>query len=245
MDSFKRARANQPQQDADMGYGYLNNDVQRTRLKVALEDVPSTSSYRGQQLSALSEAIKSLPAEYQAAALPFMVSLMDIPNKKDVVEAIKQVKQQQTPEAIQQQIEQGIKDGVTRAGLDLKARELELRYNPERLKAEIAKIVSETVESGLRASFSAMQAAQTVAQIPAAAPIADVLLQNAGWQAPNPAGMDPNIPQPAVSMPEPTSQPTTAAPGDTSPQTPANPASPEQGVNQGINTMRSDSVTSP
>ena len=163
-----------------------------------------------------------------------------------MIDAIKQVKQQQTPEAIAQQIEQGIKDGVTRAGLDIKSRELELRYSPERLKAEIAKIVSETVESGLRASFSAMQAAQTVAQLPQVAPIADVLMQNAGWQAPSPAGMDPNIPQPEAAMPAPPDQPTMAAPGDTSPQTPVNlvaPLSPEVGVNQGINTMRDDSVT--
>ena len=85
-----------------------------------------------------------------------------------------------------------------------------------------------------------MQAAQTVAQIPQVAPIADVLLQNAGWQAPTPAGMDPNIPQPSVAMPD---QPAMAVPGDTSPQTPANPMSPAQGVNQGINTMREDSTT--
>ena len=38
------------------------------------------------------------------------------------------------------------------------------------LRAEIAKIVSETVESGVRSSFSAMQAAQTVAQLPMVAP---------------------------------------------------------------------------
>ena len=83
-----------------------------------------------------------------------------------------------------------------------------------------------------------MQAAQTVAQLPMVAPIADVLLQNAGWQAPTPSGMDPDIPAPEVAMPV---QPDMAAPGDTSPQTPADPMSAAQGVNQGINTMREDS----
>ncbi len=45
---------------------------------VSLEDVPSTASFRGQQLQRLSEAIKALPAQYQAAAMPFMASLMDV-----------------------------------------------------------------------------------------------------------------------------------------------------------------------
>ena len=44
----------------------------RTRLLCSLEDVPSTNSYRGQQLNAMSEAVKSLPAQYQAAAMPFV-----------------------------------------------------------------------------------------------------------------------------------------------------------------------------
>jgi hypothetical protein len=43
------------------GLRYLSNDVQRTRLKVALSDVPSSSSFRAQQLAALSEAVKALP----------------------------------------------------------------------------------------------------------------------------------------------------------------------------------------
>ena len=52
---------NHPEVDNDTGQTYLSNDVQKTRMKVALEDVPSSSSFRAQQLNALSEAVKSLP----------------------------------------------------------------------------------------------------------------------------------------------------------------------------------------
>ena len=221
---------NHPEVD-ETGQVYLSNDVQRTRMKVALEDVPSTSSFRAQQLNSLSEAIKSLPPEAQQVMMPFLIDLMDLPRKKDVVQALRDAQQQPDPEAIYE-------DAKKELMLEVKMRELDLKYSPEKLRAEIAKIVSETVESGVRSSFSAMQAAQTVAQLPMVAPIADVLLQNAGWQAPTPSGMDPEIPQPEVAMPV---QPDMAAPGDTSPQTPADPMSAAQGVNQGINTMREDS----
>ena len=222
---------NHPEVDNETGQTYLSNDVQRTRMKVALEDVPSSSSFRAQQLSSLSEAIKSLPPEAQQVMMPFMIDLMDLPRKKEVVEALRDAEKQADPEAMREEVKRELMH-------ELKTRELDLKYSPEKLRAEIAKIVSETVESGVRSSFSAMQAAQTVAQLPMVAPIADVLLQNAGWQAPTPSGMDPEIPQPEVAMPV---QPDMAAPGDTSPQTPADPMSAAQGVNQGINTMREDS----
>ena len=228
---------NHPETDA-AGYPYLSNDVQRTRLMVGLEDVPSSPTYRGQQLNVMSEVVKAMPPQFQAVAFPLMASLMDLPFKRELVEALQQAGAQETPEQVEQRIQQAVSEALAKSGADLKSRELELKYNPEKLRAEIAKIVSETVESGVRSSFSAMQAAQTVAQLPMVAPIADVLLQNAGWQAPTPSGMDPEIPQPEVAMPV---QPDMAAPGDTSPQTPADPMSAAQGVNQGINTMREDS----
>ena len=53
--------------------------------EVALEDVPSSSSFRAQQLNSLSEAVKSLPPEMQQVVMPFMIDLMDLPRKKEVV----------------------------------------------------------------------------------------------------------------------------------------------------------------
>lgn len=201
---------NKPEVDPATGLQYLSNDLSRTMLKVGLEEVPSSTTYRAQQLKTMGETVKSLPPNYQAAITPFMVSLMDVPFKRAVVEAIRAAGQQETPEAVEQRIKEAVEQALMKAGHDLKSRELDMKYSPEKLRAEIAKIVSETVESGVRSSFSAMQAAQTVAQLPMVAPIADVLLQNAGWQAPTPSGMDPEIPQPEVAMPV---QPDMAAPG--------------------------------
>ena len=221
---------NKPETD-EAGFTYLSNDLQRTRLKVALEDVPSTSSYRGQQLSAMSEAIKSLPAQYQAAVLPYLVSLMDVPFKRDVVEAIRGASEQQTPEQIEQRIKDEVKAALMQAGQDLKARELDMK---ERLTdAQIRKIIAEQVQVGVQAAYSAMQGGAQVAQMPQIAPIADAIMQAAGYQAPTPAGDDPNFPQPGMTpgqMPQPAQVQQNTSP--------AYPPVPDQvGGMQGIETM--------
>lgn len=227
---------NQPEVDPVTGLQYRTNDVQRTRLKVALQDVPSTPSFRTQQLGAMSEVAKSVPPDVQQVLLPYLLQLMDLPNRDEIIEAIREAKGQQSPEQIQQQIDQAVRE----KGIQVKERELDLKYSPERQQAEIRKIVAETVESGLRAAFAAMQGAQVVASMPQVAPVADVLMQNAGWTPPTPAGQDPNIPAPQ-GLPAPVVD---MAAGDTSPNTPAapmEPGSPMEGQNRGIETMRADS----
>lgn len=177
---------NAPERDPVTGMTYLSNDLQRTRLKVALEDVPSTASYRGQQLNAMSEAIKSLPAQFQAAAMPFLASLMDVPFKRDLVEALRAAGQQETPE----QIKQRIRDAVKLAGLEIKERELELKA--ARNEAEINEIMARAVQIGVQAAFSAMQAGAQVAQMPMIAPIADEILKANGFKVQ--PGDDPDFP---------------------------------------------------
>lgn len=187
---------NQPEVDPATGRQYLSNDILRTRLKVALEDVPSTPSYRGQQLNALSEVAKSLPPEVQKAVLPYMVSLMDTPYKNEIVEAIRAASQSQTPEQIEQMVKEAKAQAVREAGLELRARELEMRYSPEKLRAEIDLMVSKRVSELVKASYASMQAGQVIATIPQVAPIADVVMQSSGYRPPNPGGVDPNFPVP-------------------------------------------------
>ena len=190
---------------------------------------------------------------------------MDLPYKAEVVEAIKAAAAQESPEAIERRINQAVQDALAKSGNDLKAREVAIKER--KADSEIQKIVAEAVESGLRASFAAMQGAQVVAQMPQVAPVADQLLMMSGWRPPTPAGVDPNIMPPAIPAAPAVPQginaghkevpgemetgevtdgdATMGMHGDTSPLTPANPvapASPMVGQNRGIETMRSDSM---
>ena len=243
---------NHPEVDPDTGLQYLSNDVTRTRLKVALEDVPSSSSFRAQQLNSLSEAVKSLPPEMQQVVMPFMIDLMDLPRKKEVVEALRDAQGQQTPEAM---LENAKKDLM----MDAKMRELDIREREAVAREKLMQ--AQTVNTGVTSTFAAMQAAEKIAMNPLIAPVGDVVLQGSGYRKPTPGGQDPNLPGPG-QMPSPAGgvQPQAAMggePGDTSPMTPSNPAadavpiggdgfatalpnSPAEGAGQGIETLRAD-----
>jgi len=176
---------NRPEVDPVTGITLMSNDVQRARLKVALEDVPTSSGFRSQQLNALSEAVKGATPEIQQVVMPFMIDLMDLPRKKEVVEAIRKAQGQADPEAIRNQVKQELMH-------DLKERELALRERE--VAAREALMQAQRVQTGVQSAFSAMQAGAQVAMNPAIAPVADEVMKGAGYQRPNPGGDDPNFP---------------------------------------------------
>ena len=199
----RKITINKPEVD-EFGYPYVSNDVQRIRLKVVLDDVPSTSTFKEQQLNALSEVTKSLPANIQTAVLPYVMALTDIPYKKEIIDSIKQASQAQTPEQIQQQIQEAVKQALANAGNEIKLRELELKER--KAGSEIREIDARSVQIGVQAAYSAMQAGAQVAQMPQIAPIADEVMKGAGYQRPNPMGDDPNYPTPANAQVAPNQQ---------------------------------------
>lgn len=241
---------NQKKVDETTGLEYLDNDVERAMLKVAINDVPSTSSYRAQQLSAMSEAFKSMPPEFQRVAMPYLVALMDLPSdsRADIIKAVREAAQMPTPEQIEKQIAEAVKTARTADSRDLKLAELAAKTNPEMLKAELNKMIAETFKINTDAFYATMQAAATAAQMPQLAPVADGIAQLAGYTPPNPGGVDPNIPTVDQSMVAPQGMPAGAPmdglPTNTSPMLPApvpsapTPTSGEAGPGEGIETQR-------
>lgn len=107
----------------------------------------------------------------------------------------------------------------------------------EKLDSEIAKIKAESVQTGVASAFSATQAAASIAQMPQISPVADAVMAMAGYQPPNPAGVDPNLPIPQAM---PVSQ-VTPAQQNTSPQFPPVPQQPESAMS-GIETSQVEPV---
>lgn len=151
--------------------------------------------------------------------------------------------------------------------------ELRKREDPEltaakikKTLAEADKIAADKVKSGVEGMFGAMQAAEVVAAVPAAAPVADQIMRAAGYTPPAPPGIDPGfapgtqgslndqspIQAAAPALPSLGGPPGAEAidrelpPGvnpSTNPLTPTSPASPKSpfvGPNAGIETMRPD-----
>lgn len=242
----KPIHLNKSMVDEETGLSYLDNDVERTLLKVGLEDVPSTPSFKSQQLNAFSEVFKAAPERYQDALFPQLLNLMDVPNKQDAIKAVKEAAQNQTPEQIQEQIKQAVEQALTKAMVEAKTRELDLK---EQLNnATIKNLVAAAVKTMTEAEFAAMQAGQAIATMPQIAPIADIVMKNAGYQPPTPGGVDPNFPTPAAEDAATASQPPVVDGNsvppmqvrqNTSPQLPPVAASPLTG----IETLRNDNLT--
>lgn len=223
----RQVMLNQPTTDDQTGIQYMTNDVSRIKLKVALEEVPSTPSFRKQQSVSLAEVAKSLPPEFQPVVLPHLLALMDMPNKREILQAIQETRDKPSPEMEK-----------IKADNDFRERELLAKYSPEKLTAEISRIVSETVANGVKSAYAAMQAGQVIATMPQVAPIADVVMQSSGYRAPTPAGQDPNYPQPQ-SMPAEQAQTMPQVHTNTSPQLPPVPQQADSPM-QGIETQRTN-----
>lgn len=221
----KSVGINQPMIDAATGQPYLNNDVERAMLKVEINEVPTTSSYRAQQLSALSEAMKGMPDNLQAIAMPYLVNFMDIPEdiRADFIQKVQAAAGAPTPEAIQQQIQQAVQQALQKAdqanksrALDLKQQELSAKYpdpagkassDAQLAQAQIDKLRAEIFGTTTDALYAANQTAATIAMNPAIAPVADEVARLAGYVPPNPVGVDPGFPTMAGPV-----QPAPAAP---------------------------------
>ena len=251
----KTIALNVPMVDDD-GIEYLDNDVQRTRLKVTLSEVPSTPSFRTQQLAAMSEAFKSAPPDYQKVMMPHLFALMDVPNKQDMIEAIKELGATPSEAEIEQRITQAVQEALTKAQTEIKMRELEQKQ--PLIDAQVQKLINESVNKAIEAQFGAIQTAQTITAIPQTAPLADSLLKSAGYDDQDMAPIVPNAAPVAGAMPAQQGQPVTLDPfqieaiqrqspagarevlgarRNSSPQFPANPgqpANPGVGINAGI-----------
>ncbi len=111
----------------------------------------------------------------------------------------------------------------------------ELQAKAKLILADEKKSRAQGVNENVKASYAAIQGAATIVQAPALAPIADKILEGAG-HIPDPAGVDPNLPQPEVdpamaTLPEqPGEQPQAVGQPNTSPMSPPVAASPMAGI---------------
>jgi len=94
---------NQKAIDPQTGQPTIVNDIARVKAKIVLDDVPSTPTYRMQQLQMLSEITKSLPPNLQAAVADFVIEATDFPKRHEVADRIRGVIGIQSPEQQQQQ----------------------------------------------------------------------------------------------------------------------------------------------
>jgi len=103
--SQKVVTLNMPVIDPNTGQITLANDVSRVRAKVVLDDIPSTPTFRMQQLQMLTEITKSLPPEAQALIIDFVIEATDLAGSQKIADRLRKGLNlpDDSPEAQQQQ----------------------------------------------------------------------------------------------------------------------------------------------
>ena len=69
----------------------VENDIASAQVKVLLEDLPATPSFRAQQLQAFSQIVQAAPPIYQAVLYPAMLELSDVPNRHELADRLRRV----------------------------------------------------------------------------------------------------------------------------------------------------------
>lgn len=74
----------------NQGMQYLENDITRTRMRMALADIPQTPTFRAQQLMQLTELVKSLPENIQGMVIDLVIKATDLPEKDELISRIRE-----------------------------------------------------------------------------------------------------------------------------------------------------------
>ncbi|MEO9231617.1 MAG: hypothetical protein ABI216_22065 [Devosia sp.] len=69
----------------------VENDIATAQVKVVLEDIPATPSFRAQQAQALATIIQAAPPQYQPVLYLAYLEQTDIPNRHDVIDQLRKV----------------------------------------------------------------------------------------------------------------------------------------------------------
>ncbi len=177
---------NAPVVDEETGMQYLTNDVQRTVLKVALEDVPSTQHFRQQEMMSMTEVMKSASDDIKGILMPHYLDLTNIPNKDDIVAAVREmaagasISKAKMEKAVEEAKKQAVEEAKIKWMVDQKNRDLDLKE--EKQRAEIQKIIAETVSKAIESIYSGTQAGAQIMSMQGVAPVADQVLRSAGFE---------------------------------------------------------------
>jgi len=94
----KVIQLNQQAIDEQTGQPFTLNDVAKVKAKVVLDDVPSSPTYRMQQLQMLTEITKSLPPQLQGFVVDFVIEATDMPGRHALADRLRAAVGIQDPE---------------------------------------------------------------------------------------------------------------------------------------------------
>ena len=230
---------NQPQPD-----GSVLNDMSASEADFIIAERDYRESYAQAAMDSMMELLGNIAGyapQVVMQVLDLVVEDAEIRNKSEWVQRIRKLNGQRdpakapTPEELQAQ-QKNEADEARAKAIQLET----LQAGLDKLRAEVSKLDTGSILARVESMFSALQAAQIVAVTPNVAPVADTIMQGAGFA--DQGGQDPNLPQPEIAAP---AMPPSDLAGNVSPPDPmaADPAAAAsmsatglEGMQQGIQT---------
>jgi hypothetical protein len=168
------AQAAQGATEDEQAIIHMQNDVRGAKVRVSLDDVPSSSAYREQQFTMLAELTKGLPPQLQAVITPFIMEASDLRNRRQIADVLRKALGQPHPRTPQeeQQLEQAqaqaqqFAQQVQQQDAILALKEREAKIN--KMNAEAQKALAEANEmasAGPTGGVDAGAHAERIAQV--------------------------------------------------------------------------------
>jgi hypothetical protein len=173
--------------------GLPENDIVRTKADYVISDADWRASMRQAAADQLMEAITKLSPEVAMVMLDLVVENMDLPNREEIVKRIRQLTGQRDPDAEEPteeemqaaqaaQQQQALQQQI--AGLQLRqmaASVQKTEAEAAKMAAQIADLQSKIIAGNVATQKDAVATAQQVAAAPALVPVADTILNEAGF----------------------------------------------------------------
>jgi hypothetical protein len=195
---------NQPQPD-----GSYMNDLNQRRARFVVGEQAWKQAYAEASFESLMQVLSQLASAAPQAVINLLDLVFDmhptLPRKRAIVARIRSINGQADPDgkiSPEQQAEQAQKAAIAKQQFD--AQMAQMAADIAKSQAAGEKLSAEAMKTRLTAIYESAQAAQVLATLPEAAPIADELLRSSGFQ--DKAGgsqvIDAEMPQaPAQQMP--------------------------------------------
>lgn len=138
----------------------VENDIAIAQVKVVLEDIPASPSFRAQQLQAFSMMAQTAPPQMQVVMYPALLELSDIPNRHELADQMRKiagVPGPSTPEQEQQEAQQAQEaEAIQRKMIELEIQLKEAQVM--KLRAEAQKLATPEAPEGDGGDMVRMQA---------------------------------------------------------------------------------------
>lgn len=158
---------NKPVMDTFTGLEYRENDVAKALVKVALDDVPSTPAYRAQNLTMLSEVMKSLPPQIQAPLVPYYLESTDLAKRREMADLVRKTlgisEGDEAPDPEKQQMQAALQE--MQAALQQGAKQYEAQLADLGQKLQMASVRNANKEGELQIAAAEEQRLAEAAQI--------------------------------------------------------------------------------